>query len=199
MSIQHWNEVYSVKPFDERSWTQSLPSDSLELFEKSHFSKNEPIIDIGGGASFLIDELIHNGFTDVTLLDISPIAVSESQARLGAKVQYINAEITQWTPERTYAVWHDRAVFHFLTSAEQQQNYLNAFLSGTTSGSHLIIATFAPTGPDSCSGLPVRRWSQEQLMEFFSHDCDIVRTFEAVHITPWGSAQPFTWLHAQRR
>ena len=115
-----------------------MPSDSLELFEKSHFSKNEPIIDIGGGASFLIDELIHNGFTDVTLLDISPIAVSESQARLGAKVQYINAEITQWTPERTYAVWHDRAVFHFLTSAEQQQNYLNAFLSATTSNPTLF-------------------------------------------------------------
>lgn len=199
MSIQHWDEVYSVKSSDERSWTQAVPADSLQFFKKSHFSKNDPIIDIGGGASVLIDELINNGFTDVTLLDISPIALNESQARLGAKVQYVNADITNWTPDRTYTVWHDRAVFHFLTTAEHQQAYRNAMLAGTTSGSHILIATFAPNGPDSCSGLAVQRWSQEELADFFVDDCEIIQTFETVHITPWQTAQPFTWLHAKRR
>ena len=199
MTNEHWNQAYTTKAADERSWTQPLPTDSLTLIRDTHVAPDGPIIDIGGGASLLVDELIHNGYSDVTLLDVASAALTETEARLGDKATYICADITQWTPERTYEVWHDRAVFHFLTTPEQHDAYLNAFLTGTDSSSHLIIATFAPTGPESCSGLPVQRWSQHDLARFFKPHCEVISTFETTHTTPWGTLQPFTWLHARRK
>ncbi len=199
MTNEHWNQAYTEKTPDQRSWTQPEAHDSLSLIRESHVCKDAAIIDIGGGASLLVDALIEDGYTDVTLLDIASAALTETEVRIGNKASYLCADITLWTPERTYAVWHDRAVFHFLTTPEQHDAYLNAFLTGTESSSHLIIATFAPTGPESCSGLPVQRWSQHDLARFFKPHCEVISTFETTHTTPWGTLQPFTWLHARRK
>lgn len=199
MTNEHWNKTYTDNTPDQRSWSQHDAHDSMALIDESHVCKDAAIVDIGGGASLLVDALVEGGYTDVTLLDIASAALTETEVRLGNKASYLCADITQWMPERTYAVWHDRAVFHFLTTPKQHDAYLNAFLTGTESSSHLIIATFAPAGPESCSGLPVQRWSQHDLARFFEPHCDVVRTFETIHTTPWETTQPFTWLHARRK
>ncbi len=199
MTNEHWNQTYIAKSPEDRSWTQSIPTESLQLISESDVSLTDPIIDVGGGASLLVDELINNGYRDITLLDISSVALSATESRLGGSVHYIHADITTWIPKRTFSVWHDRAVFHFLTSNEDQDSYLRAMLAATATGSHIFIATFSTAGPDTCSGLPVQRWSQDALADFFSDECAVVETFESIHTTPWGSSQPFSWLHARRK
>lgn len=199
MTNTHWNDAYTAKTPSERSWTQPSPAESLAIIQQAQLAADDAIIDIGGGASLLPDVLTQHGHTDITLLDISSSAIEETKDRLHETVQYICADITQWLPERTYALWHDRAVFHFLTSVEDQNAYRNALLTGTRSGSYLVIATFAPTGPESCSGLPVQRWSQFDLAHFFADSFDTIRSHESVHTTPWDSTQPFTWLYARRK
>ncbi len=198
MSNGHWDSAYSTKAPTERSWTEPLPADSLRLVNESNLAKSAAIIDIGGGASHLVDELLKQDYSDITLLDISQSAIDETQKRLGNSISYICADITQWGPMSKYHLWHDRAVFHFLTTQEQQHRYFETLRTATSTGSQVIIATFAPTGPESCSGLPVQRWSQDELALFLSPLCHIVSTYETIHTTPWGSTQPFTWVHARR-
>ena len=193
-----WDSAYSAKNESERSWTQSIPVESLTIIDSFGLPTDTPVIDIGGGASYLVDNLVSRGFTDVTLLDISPAALAESRSRNGDAVTYVSADITGWQPVRTYGLWHDRAVFHFLTTREEQAEYHRALASGTHPGSHLIVATFAPDGPEMCSGLPVRRWSVEQLAESFGAHYAVRSWSRVEHTTPWGSVQPFTFVHFQR-
>ena len=194
-----WETAYSQKSESERSWTQSVPADSLGIIDAAGLDRGSAVIDIGGGASYLVDELVERGFTDVTLLDISPGALDESRSRNGNRVSYVAADVTTWRPARTFAMWHDRAVFHFLTTPEQQAGYVRALLEGTTVGSHLVIATFALDGPDTCSGLPVRRWSAGELIECFAGNFESVSHAWHLHTTPWGATQPFTFVHLVRR
>ena len=157
-----------------------------------------PIIDIGGGASYLVDNLVSRGFTDMTLVDVSPAALAESRSRSGDAVTCVSADITGWQPERTYGLWHDCPVFQFFTTQEDQAEYYWALAQGTHSGSHLILATFTPDGPEMCSGLPVRRWSEEQLAARFEEHFTVRSWSRVEHTTPWGSVQPFTFVHFQR-
>lgn len=194
-----WKIAYGEKTETERSWTQLVPADSLTMIDSLRLSLSDAIIDIGGGASYLVDNLRQRGFTDITLLDISADALAESRQRNGDSLTYIATDITQWTPQRTYALWHDRAVFHFLTQREQQDKYVQTLTAATHAGSHVIVATFAPDGPEMCSGLPVQRWSGQQLEERFSQSFSLVKTERHEHTTPWGSVQPFTFVLLQRK
>ena len=194
-----WKIAYGEKSEEERSWTQLVPADSLGIIDSLGLTNTDAIIDIGGGASYLVDNLRQRGFTDITLLDISADALAESRQRNGDVLNYIATDITQWTPQRTYALWHDRAVFHFLTQREQQDRYVQVLTSATHPGSHVIIATFAPDGPEMCSGLPVQRWSGQQLAERFSENFKLVTTERHEHTTPWGSVQPFAFVLLQRK
>ncbi|NBU38198.1 MAG: class I SAM-dependent methyltransferase [Actinobacteria bacterium] len=133
--MDNWDAAYSGKSESERSWTQRIPSDSLGIIDSISLDPGSAVIDIGGGASYLVDELVNRGFTDVTLLDISPEALDESRERNGDRISYAVANVTTWRPARTFAMWHDRAVFHFLTTEEEQAGYTRAVLEGTTAGS----------------------------------------------------------------
>jgi SAM-dependent methyltransferase len=197
----HWDEAYLSKGIAERSWSESSESDALEEFDLANLSRNSGIIDIGGGASTFASSLVQRGFVDVTVLDISETALVQARSALGGsanKVEWIVSDVLNWEPAKSYDYWNDRAVFHFLVNEQDQNKYVNNALRATHAGSHISIATFAPDGPESCSGLPVMRWSQHDLAALFLDSCNVVRTGQRDHITPWGTAQKFTWVHLQR-
>ena len=194
-----WKTAYADKDESERSWTEPVPTDSLSIIDPIGLDPSAAVIEIGGGASYLVDNLLSRGFTDVTLLDLSPEALSQSRARNGDAVTYVAADITDWRPSRTYELWHDRAVFHFLVGKDQQEAYMRAVLAATEAGSHVVVATFAPEGPETCSGLPVQRWSAQDLAARFGAHFTMTSHVRSEHTTPWGSVQPFTFVHLVRR
>lgn len=200
--IEHWNGVYATKAETAVSWFQAAPTQSLELIERYAPSRDAPIIDIGGGASRLVDELIGFGYTDLTVLDIARTGLDRSRARLGAgadRVDWIVADVTRWRPSRTFAVWHDRAVFHFLTSTDDQDAYVSALSEGTVQGAIVIVSTFALDGPERCSGLPVQRYSAETLSVRLGSAFGLMKEAREVHATPGGSEQSFTYAVFRRR
>lgn len=197
----HWEDVYASKAETAVSWYQAHLVRSLELIASAASSKAAAIVDVGGGASTLVDDLIATGYTDLTVLDVSGTALVKSKARLGAKsaeVSWIAADITQWLPPRVFDVWHDRAVFHFLTEAPQQAAYLAALKAGTHVGSTVIIATFALDGPEKCSGLPVQRYSVKTLAARLGPTFALVGQAGETHMTPWASEQQFTYAVFRR-
>ncbi|MGQ0841936.1 class I SAM-dependent methyltransferase [Actinokineospora sp.] len=159
------------------------------------------MIDIGGGASVLVDRLIERGHTDVTVLDVSTRAIGIARTRLAARaeqVRWVAADLLQWYPQRQFALWHDRAVFHFLTDPLDRARYQELATSAIRAGGHLVLATFAADGPDQCSGLPVARYSVENLAAAFSDGFATVSTRRENHTTPTGVTQAFTWLLMRR-
>ena len=196
----HWEHIFESRPEADRSWTQPVPTTSLTSIARSGVSTSEPIIDIGGGAARLVDHLLANGHTDLTVLDVSRSALCQARARVGhdAPVEWIHADITTWTPSRQYTLWHDRAVFHFLVDAADVEHYCRISEAGVAPGGHMVIATFAPDGPTSCSGLPVRRWSAAELSDVFSGAFEAVTSETVEHQTPGGGVQPFTWVTLRR-
>jgi len=196
----HWNEVYATKAPNQVSWFQAEPVQSLRMIAASGAHQDAAIIDIGGGASVLVDRLLAAGFTDVSLLDIAENALERSITRLGqaaAKVNWIVADVLSWTPQRRYDVWHDRAVFHFLTEERDRVAYRNVLSLGLKPGGSLIVATFAADGPERCSGLKVRRWSSDELAREFP-GFEMVETGREEHSTPGGAVQPFGWTRFER-
>lgn len=184
------------------SWFQARPTLSLRLIEKVAVAKAAPIIDVGGGASRLADALLEDGYTDLTVLDISDNALARAKARLGSKAEkigWIAADVTEWRPERHWHIWHDRAVFHFLITEEAQTAYLEALKQATVSGSSAIIATFALTGPEKCSGLPVKRYSARALADRLGEEFVLYDSAEERHQTPFGTTQDFTYAAFRRR
>ena len=194
----HWDGIYASKADKEVSWFEAAPETSLMLIAKTGVPLAAAIIDIGTGISKLPDALVAAGYTDITLLDVSQAALAVSRARLGDRVSYIAADITAWTPPRPYDVWHDRAVLHFLTEERDRAAYRHALLAATRAGSHAIFATFAPSGPDKCSGLPVRRYGESELGVFLGGEFRIVESFERDHVTPWNAVQRFFVARALR-
>jgi 2-polyprenyl-3-methyl-5-hydroxy-6-metoxy-1,4-benzoquinol methylase len=197
----HWNDTYSSKG-DNVSWYQPPSSRSLELIRSAAPMHNASIIDIGAGASRLADSLLTAGYTDVTLLDISEIALGRTRDRLGeaaSKVRWIVANISQWKPSRTWDVWHDRAVFHFLIDHAAQDSYIAALKQATRPGSTAILSTFALTGPEKCSGLPVQRYSAETLSARLGSDFELVTQEAEQHHTPFGTTQDFIYAGFRRR
>jgi 2-polyprenyl-3-methyl-5-hydroxy-6-metoxy-1,4-benzoquinol methylase len=194
-----WNTTFETKSADERSWSQDVPTDSLFYIGSMHLDVGAAIIDVGGGSSTLVDELRARSFTDLTVLDISSSAIQEARDRINDdRVKWLHEDITIWEPKRKYALWHDRAVFHFLLGRDRQLGYVTTAASSIIPGGHLLLATFSPSGPHECSGLAVQRWSDHELEDLFSNHFTMITSALREHVTPWGSVQPFTWALLQR-
>jgi SAM-dependent methyltransferase len=192
----HWADVYAAKSERAVSWYQPHSVRSLELIDAASPDRTASVIDVGGGASTLVDDLIARGFTDLTVLDIADAPMARARQRLGKaadKVRWIAADITQWRPDRTWDIWHDRAVFHFLTAREQQDAYVAALAAATRPGATAIVATFALDGPEKCSGLPVQRYSPASLAARLGSNFALRESSAEVHQTPWSSEQRFSY------
>ena len=190
----HWQQVYKEKGEYQVSWFQDQPAISLELIEAVGAKPSLAIIDIGGGASRLMDALVDRGYGDLSVLDLSESATSIAKARLAdraARVKWIVADVTQWKPTRAYDLWHDRAAFHFLTRASDRDAYIDRLIKAVPSGGHVIIGTFAMDGPERCSGLPVVRYDAARLSAEFTPAFALLDTRRDDHKTPWGAIQHF--------
>ncbi len=190
----HWQEVYTAKPETGVSWYQETPSPSLELLEAVGAAPESGVIDIGGGASVLAGKLLALGYRDLSVLDISAAALATARARIGPeadRVDWIAADVTKWRPSRLYDVWHDRAAFHFLVGESDRAAYVERLRSALRVGGHAIIGTFAPDGPERCSGLPVRRSDAEDLATVLASGFRLVGSRRHDHTTPWGAIQHF--------
>ena len=190
----HWEGVYTTKRENEVSWFQDNPAPSLELIAAVGATPATAIIDIGGGASRLVDGLLAKGFRALAVLDLSGAALKAAKSRLGAqaeKVGWIVADATLWEPTDVYDIWHDRAAFHFLTEENDRVAYVERMKKGLRAGGHAIVATFAPDGPERCSGLRVMRYDAETLGQTLGQEFDLIETRRHSHTTPWGSTQSF--------
>ena len=197
----HWENVYTSKSENEVSWFQENPAPSLALIAEIGAAPNSAIIDIGGGASRLVDHLIDQGFIDVTVLDLSAAALNAAKARLGeraSRARWLAADVTVWEPSRTYDIWHDRAAFHFLTEADARQAYVECLHAALKPDGHAIIATFALDGPEKCSGLPVMRYDAARLAETLGSGFKLLQSQRNEHATPWGSHQRFQFSVFER-
>lgn len=198
----HWQNVYLNKGEQEVSWTQPDPEPSLGLILKYAPSLTGSIVDIGGGASRLVDALAGGGYQQLTVLDLSEAALEAAQQRLGAqaaKVQWIAADATKWQPARPFDLWHDRAAFHFLVDAGDRAAYLDRLKRGVKVGGHAIIATFALDGPEKCSGLPVQRYDPAALSQAIGEAFELIADQPHRHVTPWGAVQSFQFSVLRRR
>ena len=197
----HWENVYTSKGEHEVSWFQESPAPSLALIAEIGAAPTSGIIDIGGGASRLVDRLIEQGFSDITVLDLSAAALDAAKARLGeraSRAHWLVADATDWQPSCTYDVWHDRAAFHFLTEARDQTAYIARLRQALTIGGHAMMATFALDGPEKCSGLPVQRYDATRLGQTLGAGFELKRSQRNDHATPWGSHQLFQFSVFQR-
>ena len=194
---QHWESVYETKPADTVSWFQPSADRSRALIQRVAPELDAPIIDVGGGASVLVDDLLRLGYRNVTVLDLAASALDIARARLGAsaaKVTWIEGDVrTAALPASTYAVWHDRAVFHFLTEAADRAAYVAQVRRAVRPGGYVIVATFAEDGPTRCSGLPVARYSAESLHDEFGGAFELMSTEREQHETPMGTQQAFIY------
>lgn len=195
---EHWEAVYDTKAVDAVSWFQPHAAMSLALIRRVAPSLDSPIIDVGAGASVLVDELLEAGYRDLTVLDIAGAALSAAQARLGSdrsrRVVWIEGDVRS-APLRDayYGVWHDRAVFHFLTDPADRAAYVRQVRHAVRPGGYVLIATFADDGPTKCSGLPVARYSPDALHAEFGAAFDLVATEREAHTTPTGTRQAFVY------
>jgi len=195
----HWDDVYERRGPLGVSWYQPEPTISLTLIERLGLQPDAAILDVGGGASTLVDRLLAAGFRDVTVLDLSRTALEVTQERVGPveRAHWVHHDVRTWTPRAAYEVWHDRAVFHFMVNAGDRASYLSVLNSGVRPGGHVIIGTFASDGPDHCSGLPVLRYNADDIAEALGPRFTVVDTLHEEHTTPAGATQPFTWVVAR--
>jgi trans-aconitate methyltransferase len=194
----HWENVYTTKAENEVSWFQQSPAPSLDLIVQAGATSKSAIIDIGGGASRLVDSLVEQGFEDITVLDLSAAALAAAKSRLESRfgtsaerVSWVVADATTWEPVKAYDIWHDRAAFHFLTDPGDRAAYIARLKRGLKIGGHAIIATFAPDGPEKCSGLPVARYDSESLGRTLGAAFKLIHAQRHEHATPWNSRQAF--------
>ncbi len=197
----HWENVYTTKDEKTVSWFEETPTISLDLIRSTEADNGASIIDIGGGASRLVDALVDGGFGAVTVLDLSQKALATAQARLGArgaKVRWVVADVTTWEPSETYDVWHDRAAFHFLTELDDRAAYAARVSAAVRPGGHVIIGTFAPDGPERCSGLPIVRHDAASLDEMLGRGFALMESRRHGHQTPTGATQRFQFSRFRR-
>jgi SAM-dependent methyltransferase len=196
---EHWDAAYAARGTTGVSWFQPTATVSIRAIRRLGVSRDAAIIDVGGGASALVEALIDDGWRDVTVLDLSGVALDVLRARVGehAPVTTIHADLLRWEPPRRFDVWHDRAVFHFLVDEVDRSRYLDTLHRALRPGGFVVIGTFAPDGPQQCSGLPVARYGPDDLREMLGPGFAPVETEHEVHVTPAGVAQPFTWLTAR--
>ena len=196
---EHWEKVYQTKQPDAVSWFQEHATRSLELIRSVGAPLTANVIDVGGGASTLVDDLLSSGFKNVSVLDLSASALKVARKRLGAAgdgVTWIAGDIcTVDLPVQAFDIWHDRAVFHFLTDPVDRAAYVRQVMKSVKPGGHVIVATFAPDGPEQCSGLPVVRYAPGELHEEFGPSFELLEHMSEEHKTPWGSVQHFVYCH----
>ena len=192
----YWNRVYETKGETEVSWFQNNPEPSLEFIRRYAPDRAASIIDIGGGLSRLADHLLADGFQNLSVLDISSEAMALARDRLGDRgksIEWIVSDVTKWTPEKVYDLWHDRAVFHFLTEFDDQMAYIARLKHALKHGGYLVIGTFALHGPEKCSGLPVIRHDFHSLQNLFGDEFKLVETRKHDHQTPFQTIQHFQY------
>jgi SAM-dependent methyltransferase len=197
----HWDKVYGSKALSQVSWYEPKPDQSLTRIRDTGVQPRDPVIDVGGDASLLIDELLSAGFRDVTVLDVSAEVLRTLRDRLGERgtsVTLLQDDVTSFRPTRRYAVWHDRAVFHFLMEREDRERYLDALRKALLPNGHVIMATFGPAGPDRCSGLPVMRYDAGALAAELGAEFPLIDSSLVVHHTPWGAQQQFLYCRFDR-
>jgi len=192
---RHWEAAYAGRGFDGVSWYQHVPRVSLELIAALGVPAGAAVIDVGGGASALVDHLVKQHFGDVSVLDLSAAALAEARRR----VNWLNEDLLLWRPERRFDVWHDRAVFHFLVATDERDAYLELLRSALRGDGCVVLATFAPDAPERCSGLPVARYTADELADLLGPGFELVATRREVHTTPTGNTQPFTWVAGRIR
>ena len=201
-SREHWEKVYNTKAPTEVSWFQEHAALSLKLIQEEANTKAASIIDVGGGVSTLVDDLLANGYEHLTVLDLSGAALAAARSRLGsqaARVKWVEANVLEAElPANGYDVWHDRAVFHFLTAEEDRQAYVKKVLHAVKPGGLVIVATFAEDGPTKCSGLPVRRYSATALHAEFGQPFELLGHERESHHTPGGNEQKFMYCFCRK-
>ena len=198
---EHWQSVYGRRPADEVSWYQLHPDTSLSLIRSCQLEKNAALIDVGAGASVLVDHLLDEGYLDVTVLDIAKAALDLSRRRLGARADQVRwqvADITEFLPDRAYDLWHDRAVLHFLTESEQRAAYRAALEQALKLGGYLVVGTFAIDGPTKCSGLEIVQYDATKLLDLLGPEFVLREEQKEAHVTPTGAVQQFAWFVLQR-
>ncbi len=195
----HWDTVYETKNPDQVSWTQEIPKTSLDFIHSFGLTKAAKIIDIGGGDSKLVDYLLDEGFENITVLDISAKALEKAKQRLGDKGKIINwvvTDITEFEPDTTFDVWHDRATFHFLTTSDQVAKYMDTARKSVNG--YLTIGTFSDNGPEKCSGLSIKQYNEETLTTELKNGFDKLRCITEDHTTPFDTKQNFLFCSFKR-
>lgn len=197
---EHWDRIYKTNTPEQVSWTQPIPQTSLDFIHSFNLPKTSKIIDIGGGDSKLVDYLLEEGFENITVLDISETALEKAKNRLGSKskqVKWIVSDITNFQPNEEYDLWHDRATFHFLTEESHISIYLN--IAAKAIKQYLVIGTFSENGPEKCSGLPIKQYSEEQLQNRLSKGFTKIKCINEDHITPFQSKQNFLFCSFKKQ
>ena len=197
---KHWETVYETKTPDQVSWTQKSPKTSLEFIHSFGLNKTAKIIDIGGGDSKLVDSLLDEGFENITVLDISAKSLERAKNRLGEKankVTWIVSDITEFEPNMTFDVWHDRATFHFLTTTEEITKYINTARKSVRG--FLSIGTFSKNGPEKCSGLEIKQYNEDELTLQLKNGFDKIKCVTEDHVTPFGTTQNFLFCSFKRQ
>jgi SAM-dependent methyltransferase len=202
MRQEHWEKVYQSKAPDDVSWHQVRPEVSLDLIGRAGIAKDAGIIDVGGGASTLVDHLLRAGYSRLAVLDISRAALEHSRTRLGEDaplVEWMVGDVTEFTPPHPFALWHDRAVFHFFTVAADRRRYVAALRRTVSVGGQVIIAAFAPHGPEKCSGLEVCRHDAASVCAELGAEFELLEQVEETHRTPWETEQAFGYFRFRRK
>ena len=190
----HWEKIYNTKQLTEVSWYQPAPQISLDFLNEQAIPKKAAIIDVGGGDSFFADHLLKLGYTDITVLDISEAAINRAKQRLGGdaeKINWIVSDIIELSTEKKFAFWHDRATFHFLTTEKQVQQYLSVAGKHLSENSKMLLATFSTIGPGKCSGLPVKKYSEQSLSALLKNWFQKIKCITVDHATPLNTIQNF--------
>jgi 2-polyprenyl-3-methyl-5-hydroxy-6-metoxy-1,4-benzoquinol methylase len=199
---EYWQGIHHTKGSTQVSWYQQSPTLSLQYIKNTGIDKKAEIIDVGAGASTLVDYLLEDSFQNITVLDISGEALEISKMRLGKQAELVNwlvADITKVKlPHFQFDVWHDRAVFHFLTNPQDRESYVNIVNHAVKLGGHVIVATFADDGPEKCSGLQVARYNSESLHDEFGNNFDLIDSTNEIHQTPFGTEQKFVYCYCRK-
>ncbi|WP_298117484.1 trans-aconitate 2-methyltransferase [Flavobacterium sp.] len=198
----HWENVFANKNPNEVSWTQKYPKTSIDYLETLNLPLTSTIIDVGGGDSNLVDALLEKGYSNITVLDISEFALEKAKKRLGSKadlVHWIVSDITEFNPEIKFDFWHDRAVFHFLTTKEGINKYVSLIGNAINNQGHFLLGTFSENGPLKCSGLEITQYSESKMTETFKENFEVVRCFTEDHKTPFDTIQNFQFCGFKKK
>lgn len=199
-SKSHWENVYRENAPDEVSWYRTAHEASLRLIEKTRAGKDGWIIDVGAGASTLVDQLLALGYKKIALLDISANALTRTKERLGElsrQIEWVESDIKDYRPQHKFAVWHDRAVFHFLTDPHDRRNYVQALKNALSPGAHVVVSTFAVGGPTRCSGLDIVQYDAAKLSNELGKSFELLESQKEIHRTPWNTEQKFIYCRFQ--